>query len=51
MMPNSTSPTTIRTVEEQIQILRLRRSAVDRLIRALEGYQRLAPQGKAKKIA
>ena len=51
MMPNSTSPTPIRKVEEQIQILRQRRSAVDRLIRALEEYQRLGRRGEAKKIA
>jgi hypothetical protein len=38
-------------VEEQIRFLRQRRSAVDRLIRALEDYQSLVLQGRAKKIA
>jgi hypothetical protein len=50
MMLNSTSPnpTPIRTVEEQIKLLRLRRSVVDRLIGALQGYQRLVPQRSSK---
>lgn len=36
----SASPTPIRSVEEQLRSLYRRRSAIDRLIAALEAYQR-----------
>lgn len=49
MIPNSTSPTPIRTVEEQLRLLYVRRSVVDRLIRALEDYQRARPRKHSKK--
>jgi hypothetical protein len=51
MIPNSTSPTTIRTVAEQLRLLHQRRASVDRLIRALESYQRVTPGRTAKRIA
>jgi hypothetical protein len=47
-MMKSASPTPIRTVEEQLRSLDRRRSAIDRLIRALEAYQR---EAAAPKIA
>ena len=43
MYRNSASPTPIRTVEEQLGSLYQRRSAIDRLIRMLEIYQRMTP--------
>ncbi len=48
MIPNSTSPTPIRTVEEQLRYLYRRRSVVDQLISTLKIYQRLKP-GRAPK--
>ena len=49
MIPNATSPIPIRTIEEQLLLLYRRRSAVIRLIRALERYQRLKSSRAPKK--
>ena len=43
MFRNSTSPIPMRTQDEQLRSLYLRRSAIDRLIRALETYQETSP--------
>lgn len=54
MIPNSTSPTMIRTMDAQLENLYQRRSAVDRLIRSLEHYQRCQParvSGKKQRVA
>jgi hypothetical protein len=49
MAPNSTSPTQIPTLEEQLRSLYLRRSVVDRLIRIMETYQRVSGARGRKK--
>jgi hypothetical protein len=49
MVPNITSPTPLPTLEEQLRSLYLRRSVVDRLIRAMEFYQRVTPSHRLKK--
>jgi len=51
MIPNSASPTTIRTVEEQLCSFYHRRSVIDRLIELLEMYQHATPvRASHKKI-
>jgi hypothetical protein len=53
-MKLSASPTPICTVEEQLRSLYRRRAAIDRLIAALEVYQRetRAPKiAKSKRVA
>jgi hypothetical protein len=48
-MPLFTSPSVIPSLEEQLLVLRKRRSVVDRLIRSLEVYQRSCPPSGVKK--
>lgn len=48
MIAKSTSPTPIRTLQEQLRSLTQRRSVVDRLIRSLELYQRITVVGARK---
>jgi hypothetical protein len=49
MVSNITSPTPLPTLEEQLRSLYLRRSVVDRLIRAIETYQQVTPSRRQKK--
>jgi len=43
MLAIDTSPLLARTLDERLRVLYLRRSVVDRLIRALETYQEALP--------
>jgi hypothetical protein len=49
MLPNNSSPISMRTLDEQLRSLYLRRSVIDRLIRALETYQKTIPYRLHKK--